>query len=58
MQQRKEVESHHPQDGRMSPSLVQRILGFGVQTLPSQPSNADTFEDSKLDERVRESGEW
>ncbi len=58
MQQLKEVESYPPQDGRVSPSLVQRILGFGVQTLPSKPSNADTFEDSKLDERVRASGEW
>ena len=58
MQQLKEVESYPPQDGRVSSSLVQRILGLGLQTLPSQPSNADTFEDSKLDERVRESGEW
>ena len=58
MQQRKQEESHPPQENRMAGSLVQRILGLNTQTEPRQPSNSDTFEDSKLDERVRASGEW
>ena len=58
MQQRKEAESYQPQDSKIAGSLVQRILGFGLHTVPTQPSNADMFEDSNLDERVRASGEW
>jgi len=58
MQQLKQAQSHQPQEQRMVGSLVQRILGLSPHAEPPRPSNSEQFEDSKLDERVRESGEW
>ena len=58
MEQLKQAQSQQPQEQRMAGSLVQRILGLSPQPEPPRPSNAEPMEDSKLDERVRESGEW
>ena len=58
MQPLKKAESHKPQENRMSGTLVQRILHWSPPTEPPRPSNSDQFDDSPLDERVRESGEW
>lgn len=58
MQQRKTVESQQHQGATSSASLLQRLLDWGPNPEPPKPSNEDKFEDSKLDQRVRESGEW
>ena len=58
MQQLNQAQSQQPQEQRMAGSLVQRILGLNRNTEPPRQSNTEQFEDSKLDERVRESGEW
>ena len=58
MQSLKQAQSHPQQENKMTLTLVQRILGWNPQTEPPRPSNADQFDDSPLDERVRESGEW
>ena len=58
MQQRKTLENHPQQEATHSVSLLQRLLDWGPHPEPPVPSNADRFEDSKLDQRVRESGEW
>ena len=58
MQPLKQAQSQQPQEDKMSKTLVQRLLGLNPQTEPSRPSNSDQFDDSPLDERVRESGEW
>ena len=58
MQQVKQAQNQPPQEQIIAGSLVHRILGMGPQPEPPRPSNAEPMEDSKLDERVRESGEW
>lgn len=58
MQQLKMAESPQQREVALAGTFVQRLLHWGTQ-IPSQtPSNADQFEDSNLDQRVRESGEW
>ncbi len=58
MQQLKQAQSHQPQEQALAGYLFHRILGRSPHTQPPKPSNAEPCEDSKLDERVRESGEW
>ncbi len=58
MQQPKQAQGNQPQEQRMAGSLVQRILGLSPHAEPLGPSDTEPAEDTKLDERVRESGEW
>ncbi len=58
MQQQNWAENSRQPETKLNTSLVARLWGWGSHTQPPAPSNADQFEDSKLDERVRESGEW
>ena len=58
MQQQNWAEGSQQPEPRLNTSLVQRLWEWGAHTQAPAPSNADQFEDSKLDERVRASGEW
>ena len=58
MQQLKIAEYPQQRDVALAGTFVQRLFNWGAQIPLQTPSNADQFEDSNLDQRVRESGEW
>lgn len=58
MQQLKMAESPQQREAALAGTFVQRLFQWGAPVPTQTPSNADQFEDSNLDQRVRESGEW
>ena len=58
MQQLKMAESPQQREVALASTFVQKLFHWGSQNPNQTPSNADQFEDSNLDQRVRESGEW
>ena len=58
MQQLHLAESPQQREAALAGTFVQRLFQWGAPATTQTPSNADQFEDSNLDQRVRESGEW
>ena len=58
MQQLKMAEYPQQREVAMASTFVQRLFNWGTQIPGQTLSNADQYEDAKLDQRVRESGEW
>jgi hypothetical protein len=58
MEQLKNAERSELSNVELARFLIQRLIGWGVQSPLPASSNTELFDERDLAQRVRQSGEW